>query len=192
MKTNKIYQFDNLIFKDVSVDIIEEGYKELINNHEIIKFLENPTKKFTTSDLHSYIKINLEKNNTYFFQIRHKKFDVYLGNCKLGPIQSNNSGEFGRLIYPYPKSPKGTGTKIIEFLKWFSFEHLNLNKITSGCDIANIASLKSNLNAGMVLEGTFKDHLYDDKGYKTVHRFGLTKSNYCNHIKNHLKIIEDT
>lgn len=179
MTTDKIFTFENLVFRDVNTDIIKEGYFQLINDDNRTNFLSTSSKTYSVLELERFIELNLNDPNTYFFQIRSKSDNAYLGNCKLTLITENNSAEFGRLLFPHPISPKGTGTKIIRFLQWFSFEFLKLNKITSGCELGNIASFKSNLKAGMTLEGTFLDHVCKaNKAYVTVHRFGVTRSSY--------------
>ena len=105
-------------------------------------------------------------------------------NCKIGPIDVENMrADFGRLLYSIPRSPKGTGAKCIQFIQWYAFEKLKLNKITSGCEEKNIASYKSNLKAGMQVEAKFVNHIFKQNHFISVYRFGMLKEQFKNQLE---------
>ena len=73
---------------------------------------------------------------------------------------------------------KGAGTEALKLLQNYVFQELNLNSMWSGVCKGNISSKKSNLKAGMIKTGYFKEAFYRSGKYYDVEIFSITKNKY--------------
>ena len=66
---------------------------------------------------------------------------------------------------------------VVFFLK-YAFDNLNLHKVTSSASEDNLASIKSNQKAGLIVEATLKEQKYENGVYKDIILLGITKKEY--------------
>ena len=69
-------------------------------------------------------------------------------------------------------------TQVINYLVNFSFNNLNLEKITAGCYSNNLNSQKLLLKCGFILEGKKKKQVIYQKKRIDVYIYGILKNEY--------------
>lgn len=167
----KVYlrQFDK---KDLT-----SRYLKWINDKKNNFFLETGKFPVSQKDLKDYYINNLKSKNSLLFAICDKK-NRHIGNCSISQIDwINRRCSYGRLIGE-KNSVKGSGTEALKLMQHFVFEELNLNSMWTGVCKNNFSSVKSNLKAGMIKTGYFKDAFFKSGKYYDVEIFSITKSQY--------------
>ena len=152
-------------------------YFNWINSQKNNFFLETGKVPVSFKDLENYYKTNLNSKNSILFAICDKK-NRHIGNCSISQIDwINRRCSYGRLIGEN-FAVKGAGTEALKLLQNYVFQELNLNSMWSGVCKGNISSKKSNLKAGMIKTGYFKEAFYRSGKYYDVEIFSITKSKY--------------
>lgn len=156
---------------------ISTKYLNWINSKKNNFYLETGKIPVSFRDLENYYKTNLKSKNSILFAICDKK-NNHIGNCSISQIDwINRRCSYGRLIGE-KNSIKGAGTEALELMQNYVFKELNLNSMWSGVCEDNIPSKKSNLKAGMIKTGYFKEAFYRSGKYYDVEIFSITKSKY--------------
>ena len=170
---NKIY-FRPFTNKDVN-----GNYLKWINDQQLSNHIEANRFPHTLSDLKSYYQNQKKSKNSILLAICLKKNDQHIGNCSLTNIDwVNRRAQYGRLIGITNQNTKGCGTEALKLLQAYAFKKLNLNSIWTGVSEKNIASIKSNLKAGMKKVGKFPDSVFYDGIFVNMICFSITKKEF--------------
>lgn len=103
----------------------------------------------------------------------------HVGNIALHMFDSTHRiMEIGIIIGDTEARGKGLAREACQLIIDFGFRHLNLNKITAGTVVENLAMTRTFLSLGFRIEGTLVQHYYLDGKYLDLHRFGLLRSEY--------------
>jgi len=168
---------EKIYFRKISIDDIDRGWLEWINNDVSTKFLSTK-KKQTKESLIRYLKGSLPPSS-YMFAVCLQENDRYIGNARLGSIDYiNNKCTYGRLIGDKDVRGKGIGTEVLKLLAQYAFYNLNLNRIETGVIKNNIASIRSNEKAGFVSEGVLREAAFINNKYEDIIRFGMLRSDF--------------
>ena len=175
----KIYK--NIILKNKKVSLklidktyINKGYYNWINQKQNNQFLHNKIK-YSKKDLEIYIDSS-QPPSCYFFAIHDRITNQYVGNIRLSSIDyKHKTATYGRMIGYKKASGKGYGSSALKLVSNFAFNDLNLNKIHTGVVEKNLASIKSNLNAGARIQGIILNNYYDGKNYLNTILFSINK-----------------
>ena len=109
---------------------------------------------------------------------------IKIGVCSIQGIDYlNKKAEIARFLWDKDSVGLGFGTEILNYLIQFSFNKINLNKISMSSVSSNIAAKKSCLKVGFKLEGILREQFYTDGKYLDVNYFGLLKGEYGKHFK---------
>lgn len=153
MKKLKIKSIENkkVLLEPFSHNFISKEYLSWMNDKETTKFIHKAKKDISLDDLYSFANKMIHSHEDYFFAILFKKNFQHIGNVRLGPIDFNlmKSG-FGILIGDKNFHRLGIGTEVMELIKDFSFNYLQLNKLC-------FPAVKSHLSA---------TNLYSKTGFK--------------------------
>ena len=179
---SKIYEpfleSKNIYFIPFDEDL-DDNYLKWVNDRKIIEHLITGVFPKSKQELVEYVKTINSNPNHVFFKVIEKETKKYIGNAKLGPIDwVNRSAEYGRMIGEKSVHGMGYGKEIARLLLHYAFKILNLNKITAGSPVDNIASIKSNESVGLIVEGRLKEQIFKDGAYLDVVRMGITKNRY--------------
>tara|TARA_X000000368_G_C22923082_1_gene663951 strand:- start:378 stop:911 length:534 start_codon:yes stop_codon:yes gene_type:complete len=175
----KIYKNINLKNKDVSLKLIDKtyitkGYHKWINQKNNNQFLHYKIK-YSKKDLELYIS-NSKPPFCYFFAIHDRQTSKYVGNIRLSSIDyDHKTATYGRMIGDKNASGKGYGSSALKLVSKFAFNYLKLNKIHTGVVEKNLASIKSNLNAGARIQGIILNNYFDGKKYLNTILFSIDK-----------------
>ena len=172
---NGIIHTDKIYFRPITIDDIDNGWLEWINDSNLSKFLSNQNE-YTRKDLFEYVE---NSDSSRMFAVCLLSNDQYIGNARLSSIDwENKRAAYGRLIGVTNLHGKGIGTEVLALLAYYAFNILKLNRIQTGVLSNNIASLKSNDKVGAVREGISRQFTYLDGKYEDVIRFGILKDEF--------------
>ena len=167
-----------IYLRPLDVEDIDQ-YLRWVNDERVIGHLGTLHFPTTREALREYLEKNTTDKNTAFFAIVEKRTNKHIGNIKLGPIDwINRRAEYGRLIGDVAAQGKGYGTESVRLILKYAFDNLNLHKVTSSASEDNMASLKSNQKAGLIVEATLKEQKYENGVYKDIILLGITKKEY--------------
>lgn len=142
----------------LNAESVDEGYLQWINDPEVNDFLESRFKTWSRDDLISYIEKMNNSEKNWLFGIFHD--DVYVGNIKVGPVDSHHGrASIGLMIGNARYQRQGCAYAALKLILKFCFDDLGLRKLTAGCYAENKASLNLFLKAGFSIEGTLKNHV---------------------------------
>ncbi len=170
---------DKIYFRPFTTKDVNGNYLKWINNQKLSNHIEANRFPHTLSDLKSYYLRQQKSKNSILLAICLKKNDQHIGNCSLTNIDwINRRAQFGRLIGILNKDTKGCGTEALKLLQRYAFNKLNLNSIWTGVSEKNIASIKSNLKAGMKKVGSFPESIFYDGKFVKMICFCITKKQF--------------
>ena len=177
---NKLYfaKGSSVYLRPFKLKDINKNYLTWLNNPEINFGIE---ARFPISEIEAkiFFKDTQNSKNKIFFAICDLKSNKHIGNCLISNIDwINRRCRYGRLIGERNRRKKGVGTEVTELIQEIVFNKLNLNSMFTGSNETNIASIKSNLNAGMKKEGVSKEAIYLDGKFYNQINFGITKKDF--------------
>jgi [ribosomal protein S5]-alanine N-acetyltransferase len=141
----------NVFFKMITLENIYNGWLDWINNAKLTEYLDT-AGAISEESLIDYFNKS-QPPRVYMFAIYDNNTEEYIGNARLSSINyDKGEAAYGRLIGNSNYHGRGLGTEVLKLLSMFAFNELGLNKIYTGVNSKNLASIKSNLKAGASLE----------------------------------------
>jgi len=152
-----------IFFRPFEVGDITETYQRNLNELNTLGInIVFPKNKKNLNDYYNNSKIN---QNTILFTICNYKNKKNIGTASLSQINwVNRNACFGRLIFSEFRN-KGYGTEVVNLLKEYAFNYLNLKSLWTFVFSSNIASIKSNKKAGGKVCGELKNHVFKKNRY---------------------------
>jgi ribosomal-protein-alanine N-acetyltransferase len=139
------------------IDDLEGNYLQWVNDGEILQHLASNAFPKTKEDLSNYVNNILSDNSYVFFAVIEKSTETHIGNVKIGPINwIDRRTAYGRMMSKESWG-KGYGSEVLKLIIQYVFDTLNLNRIIDYAVSDNIASIKSNVKAGMELKERLKN-----------------------------------
>ncbi len=170
---------DKIYLRPFTLKDVNGNYLKWINDQKLSNHIEANRFPHTISDLESYYHSQKKSKNSILLAICLKRRNQHIGNCSLTNIDWVNSrAQFGRLIGVTNQYTKGCGTEALKLLQGYAFKKLNLNSIWTGVSEKNIASIKSNLKAGMNKVGKFPESIFYNGKYVNMICFSITKKEF--------------
>jgi [ribosomal protein S5]-alanine N-acetyltransferase len=168
-----LFQSARLSYAKLGVSHATPEYLSWLNDPEVQSFIISVAgTKQTMADLERYLQKlpSNEHNFAIYFEQRH------VGNIKVHSVDSRNErAEIGYLIGDKSVRGKGIGTEAVGRIVQFCFETLGLHKVTAGCDVSNIGSIKILEKNGFTKEGTYREHYKIGQSFIDAHRYGIIK-----------------
>jgi len=175
--SRKIISGKNIYLRKIDLADIDNGWLNWINDPKCNKYLSTNGSKNKAS-LVQYLEES-KSPNAYMFAVCLRENDKYIGNGRISAIDwTNRKASYGRLIGSSNIKGKGIGTELLILLSYYSFYHLNLQKITTGVVKKNIASIRSNEKAGAIQLGVAKSSELIDGKYEDVVKFEITMKSF--------------
>jgi len=142
---------ENVHFKMIALEHIYNGWLDRINEPTLTQHLET-SGEISEESLINYFKKS-QPPEVYMFAVYDNETEDYIGNARLSSINYEMSeAAYGRLIGNSKYHGRGFGTEVLKLLSLFAFDELGLNRIYTGVNSKNLASIKSNLKAGASVE----------------------------------------
>jgi RimJ/RimL family protein N-acetyltransferase len=130
-------------------------YLSWFSDADVTRYLEiRFSPPYAIEDLVSFIKETNDSNDSLMLGIFLRDGGLYIGNIKLGPINSHHgTGDIGLLMGDRNEWGKGYAREAIELLTEYAFFKLGLTKLTASCYSDNEGSRRAFCGAGFLEEG---------------------------------------
>ncbi|MBT5398930.1 MAG: GNAT family N-acetyltransferase [Lentimicrobiaceae bacterium] len=159
------FESDRLSLKELTVENVSANYISWLNDNEINQYLESRFHKHSFADVEKFVKDMSQESSNVLLGIFIKKNMKHIGNIRIGPIDRNhNTASIGLLIGDKDEWGKGYASEAIQSVTKFSFEKLNLIKISASCYESNIGSKKAFEKSGYKIEGFLHNHVETQRG----------------------------
>ena len=163
---NPFLKGEKIYLSPLTKDDISEDYISWLNDSEVCRDNSHATFPNTYSKTLYYLESIEKSNKEIVFAIRWKKNDIHIGNISVQNINwINRSAEIAIIIGNKHYWNKGVGSEAYKLVIEYSFQTLNLNRLSSGQTVTNIGMLSVCEKNGMRKEGTFREALYKNGEY---------------------------
>ena len=150
---------DNLYLRGLKISDVNQNYCNWMRDPEVTQYLESRFENWTIKKLKDYVRKIRDDPNFVFLAIVLKDKNRHIGNIKIGPINRiHNFSDVGIIIGERSYWGKGFATEAIKLAVDYSFNKLNLRKLTAGAYGSNIGSIKAFKKAGFSVEASRKRH----------------------------------
>lgn len=169
--------------RKIDLCVLEPGgdfstYACWVNDQETTQFMSTGNLPTTEQQLRDYVE-GFAGSGGCLLGIFDKKTARHVGNIALHTIdQQNRRAEIGIMIGDPDARGQGYGAEAVRLVCRHAFMRLNLNKVTAGVILDNVASLKLFERAGFRREGLVREHFYLDGRYLGCVRLGLLRSEF--------------
>jgi [ribosomal protein S5]-alanine N-acetyltransferase len=168
---------DRLYLREVRPSDVSAAYYRWMNDPQVTQFLESRFYPQSQEGLLSFVQGKLGDPQNVFLAIVLRQGDRHIGNIKLGPINwIHRRADIGILIGEKDCWGQGYATEAIQLLVNYSFQTLNLHKLTAGCYDVNQGSARAFQKVGFAVEGVLKQHVYCNGEYIDQVSLGLVRS----------------
>ena len=157
----------------------DEKYFNWLRDVDVIKtigrieYLTN----LSFENVEKYISSLIESDNNCLFAL-YTVEEKFIGTVKIGHINWRTGvADIGIMIGEKSYWGKGLAKEAIYLVSVFSFNHLSLRKLTSGCNSTNKPMIKVFENIGFKKEACLRKNLLISGGYDDHILFGLFKEN---------------
>ncbi len=157
----EIIYLSPLTKEDISAD-----YINWLNDSEVCRDNSHATFPNTYSKTLSYLESVEGSKNEIVFAIRWIKNDIHIGNISVQNINwISRSAEIAIIIGNKKYWNKGVGSEAYRLVIEYSFQTLNLNRLSSGQTVSNRGMINVCEKSGMKKEGTQREALYKNGKY---------------------------
>jgi len=170
--------------KKVVLRPIRRSDKELFlkwfNDLEVIQFL-SPYLPITEGSEEKWIEETMVKQRPAFTieAILKNRKTKPIGSCDIHEIkEKDRRGEFGIMIGEKDFWGRGYGTEAAQLVITYSFQSLNLHKISSAAYAFNERSIKMHEKVGFKREGRRREQIFKNGKYHDDIVFGLLRRDW--------------
>lgn len=156
---------------------IDEGYGNLINDRNVIKYLPTNYYPKSNEELEQYIEKANKSQNTIFMAVFNKENEKYSGNVKLSIDWISRIAKYSRLLSDEVWN-RGIGTELIRLIMFYAFEIINMRILETNVNVLNDGSVNSNIKAGMKKVSEIERYEFINGEYRNVVRFMLWDKDY--------------
>ncbi|MEO7774740.1 MAG: GNAT family protein [Steroidobacteraceae bacterium] len=156
---------------------ISDAYVAWLNDPEVFRYLGSKFPQSTVSVRH-YLTGIVPPN--FIARILRRDTGAHIGNIAMqfhDPVHRNI--ELGILIGDRAARGKGYGREACRLAIEYTFEHLNVHRITSGTISSNLGMQKVFAALGFTLEGTLRQHYALDGKRLDALRYGLLREEFA-------------
>jgi len=152
---------DRLELSTLEPTAADGTYLRWLSDPDVVRFLEVRHQRHDRESLRSYIAAAIASSDTLLLGIYMQDSRRHVGNIKLGPVdRPNRRSEIGLLIGETASRGIGLGREAIAAVTRYSFEVLDLRKVTAGYAEPNLASGAAFAAAGYVEEGRIPQQFF--------------------------------
>lgn len=167
----------NLFFRTLTIEDASSKYVNWLNDKTINKYLEVRHDIHTKKSVQDFIASRNKSDCEFLYGIFFQENKKHIGNVKIGNVNNlYKTGEISLFIGDKNYWGKGLGVEVIKSITIHGFSEIGLKKIEAGCYESNIASLKSFLASGYVVEGKLKSHVVLDGNREDLIRLGILQN----------------
>ncbi len=168
---------EKVYLKPFEKKYIDQGYGDLVNDRNIIKYLPSSFYPKTDSNLENYIDGCENDGSLVFMAIFSKEDDTYIGNLKIKLDWISRVSSYTRLLTDKCWG-KGYGSDLLYIVMVYSFNIVNMRILQTYVNASNVQSVKSNLKTGMKQTAILEDFEFLNGKYHDLIRFSMTKNEF--------------
>ncbi len=140
--------------KSMTIELINGEYLNWLNDPDINKYLSvRFFQPYTVDMAVDFFNKNQNDNNSYFWAVFNVIENEFVGTIMLRKDPILKSGAIGIMLNTKSKNSKGASYEVVNLVLQFSFNVLELNRITGGCVTQHYASSLYLKKTGFKLEG---------------------------------------
>ena len=180
---NDVLEGKQIILRSISLSDCNDKYVGWLNDKDVNSFLESRLSKQTINSVKDFVKNVIESDHSYMFAIIHKESNDYIGNIKIGPIESNYRNSFiGYLIGEKKYWGNGLATEAVFLATKFCFDFLKLHKVRAGVIAQNIGSIKLLEKLNFIKEARLRENVIINDSYDDVFYYGILENEFKRYI----------
>lgn len=143
------------------IDVKDEWAEWFESPH--LKTYTRSGRQIELDELRRSIEMGLEDGSTVTLGVRMSKGDSFFGTIKIGPIDKHHGlSDLAVMIGDKDYLGRGLGSKLVEAGSEYAFNELGIRKLHGGILEKNIASLRTYVKAGWIVEGLLPKHYSND------------------------------
>ena len=170
---------EKIYLRGLKEEDLSGEYFQWLNDKDVTCYLESGYFPNTQVNMENYYEKINNSNSILMLAIIEKSTDKHIGNIKLEPINwIHRTAKLGIMIGNKESYGKGFGTEAIKLIVEYSFDELNLRKITLGVVAENKPALKVYKKIGFELEGRRKKQSFNNGHYCDGLIMGLFRKDY--------------
>lgn len=181
---NPFLKGDKIYLSPLTKEDISDEYISWLNDSEVCRDNSHATFPNTYARTLSYLESVEKSKNDIVFAVRWIKNDVHIGNISVQNINwINRSAEIAIIIGDKKYWNKGVGSEAYKLLIEYSFQTLNLNRLSSGQTITNKGMISVCEKNGMKKEGLQREALYKNGEYIDAVVYSVLLKDYRKKVK---------
>jgi len=150
---------DRIYLKKLDPDALSSAYVSWMKDHEVVRFLDNPTADFSEGSLKEFVRKMNASGKDHLFGIFLKENSRHIGNIKLGNINFfHHLADLGIIIGAKEYWGHGYATEAVQLLTDYAFRVLKLHKVIAGMLAVNHGSYRVFMKAGYRQIGRYTEH----------------------------------
>mgnify|MGYP003999572533 FL=1 len=169
---------DSVYLRPVNENDLSGNYMRWLNDKEVTRFMVFGDSPITLESMKDYLN-TLKNDNSLLLAVIMADDDRHVGNIRIGPIdEHSNRSDTGIMIGDRSVWGKGIASSAMRLALNYSFNGLNLRRITLGVMSENVKAMKLFESLGFVREGCLRAHLLCNGIYQDVLLYGLMAEEY--------------
>ena len=151
---------------------VNKNYLDWYKSSEVVKYSDNQYRNFSLSYQINYVDSCLRSKDIELYGIFYEQ--QHIGNICMSGLESFHCrAEISYVIGDISYWGKGIASKAVKLIIEVAKEKYSLHKLFAGVCSKNIGSQNVLTNAGFILEGIRKDHLFYNNQWHDQYDYGL-------------------
>lgn len=168
-----------IYLRTIEASDLDENYQSWFNDAEVCQFNSHHRFPNYRQNMEEYYDDVIKSKNNLVLAIIDKETNQHVGNIALQDINLlDRTAELAIIIGNKQSWGKGIGREAAKLIIVHGFDSLNLNRIGFGTSEENKAMQKLGESLGFKKEGTMRQALYKNNGFKDIIIFGLLRAEY--------------
>ena len=173
MDNELLIKGDLIYLRPVNEDDLSGNYMKWLNDKEVTRFMAFGNSPITLERMKDYLN-KLRSDNSLLLAVIMADDDQHVGNIRIGPIDEyNKRSDIGIMVGDRSVWGKGIASSAMRLALNYSFNTLNLRRITLGVFSENVKAIKLFESLGFVREGCLRSYSLCNGIYQDVLSYGL-------------------
>lgn len=165
---------DKIYLRAIAKSDVNQNYLNWLNDKDTTRGLASGLFPSTLMELEQFVERAIHNKDVVMFAICDKTNDQHIGNIKIDHFDwVSRTCELGLLIGDKNYWGKGIGFEACHLTLSYAFQTLNIRKVILAVYENNPAAIGLYKKLGFQLEGSLRQHVYDDGQYYDKHFMGL-------------------
>lgn len=165
---------EKIYLRAIAKSDVNAEYLNWLNDKETTKGLASGLFPSTLQELDQFVEKAIHNRDVILFAICDSATDLHIGNIKIDHFDwVSRTCELGLLIGNKSYWGKGIGYEACKLTLHYAFHSLNIRKVALAVYANNQAAIGLYKKLGFVMEGSLRQHVYDNGEYFDKHFMGI-------------------